>query len=142
MVGFVGNSNGQINSFNEDDTISNLHALIQKARINAIQWSNLIHAKGRELELAKCSYHVMYWKFSTRGAPVLSNVQSEIRPIEVPDRDTNHNQTLEYLSPSVAHKILGHYKEPTGIQKMQFRQLKAKSDSITASLWSTPLTRD
>ena len=93
--------------------------------------------------MAKCSYHVMYWKFSTRGgAPVSSIIQSEIRPIEVPDRDTNHNQTLEYLSPSVAHKTLGHYKEPTRIQKMQFRQLKAKSDSITAFLLSTPLTRE
>jgi hypothetical protein len=69
-------------------------------------------------------------------------MQSEIRPIEVPDRDTSHNQTLEYLPPSVAHKTLGHYKEHTGIQKTQFRQLKAKSDNITAFLWSTHLTRE
>ena len=42
----------------------------------------------------------------------------------------------------MAHKTLGHYKEPIGIQKTQFRQLKAKSDSITAFLWSTHLTRE
>ena len=36
MDGFVDDSNGQINSFNEDNTISNLHDLVQKARFNAI----------------------------------------------------------------------------------------------------------
>jgi hypothetical protein len=142
MIGFVDDSNGQVNSFYETENPTTLQSLVHKARKNAIEWSNLLSATGGALELSKCSYHVMYWKFSIQGAPVLSNIQSEITPLQVPDvlNDTLH--TLEFLPPSVAHKTLGHYKEPVGLQKQQFRQLKEKSDRITEFLWTTPLTRE
>jgi hypothetical protein len=53
---------------------------------------------------------------------------------------SGRTQTLQYLPPSVAHKTLGHYKEPMGLQKMQFRMLKEKSDKITEFLWTTHFT--
>ena len=62
-------------------------------------------------------------------------------PLHVSDPHTGNIQALEYLPPSVAHKTLGHYKEPIGLQKTQFRKLKEKSDRITEFLWSTLLTR-
>ncbi len=62
--------------------------------------------------------------------------------LQIPDPLTGMVQTLDYLPPSVAHKTLGHYKEPCGLQKTQFRQLKQKSDTITEFLWSTHFTRE
>jgi hypothetical protein len=38
---------------------------------------------------------------------------------------------VEYLPPTTAPKTLGHYKEPSGLQKEQYSQLKVKSDRIT-----------
>jgi hypothetical protein len=32
--------------------------------------------------------------------------------LQIQDPHTRNHQTLEYLPPSVAHKTLGHYKEP------------------------------
>ena len=51
-----------------------------------------------------------------RGAPVLGSVKSRVPAISVTNLITGDSQTLEYLSPSVAHKMLGHQKEPTGTQ--------------------------
>jgi hypothetical protein len=48
---------------------------------------------------------------------------------------------LEVLSTYKANKTLGRYKDPTGTQKERDRQLKKRSDKITAFLWKFPLTR-
>ena len=142
MIGFVDDSNGQVNSFFEDDNLTTLRSMINKAKDNATLWSQLLQATGGALELSKCSYHVLYWKFSAQGAPVLSNIKSEIPELEVLDPISATTYTLEYLPPTMAHKTLGHYKDPSGLQKTQYRQLKLKSDSITDFLWSTYLTRE
>ena len=71
MVGFVDDSNGQVNSFYEDENPTNLVSMVNKAKTNATVWSQLLQSTGGALELSKCSYHVLYWKFSEHGAPVL-----------------------------------------------------------------------
>ena len=142
MIGFVDDSNGQVNSFLRDESPEELNRLIRKAEYNATTWSNLLSATGGSLELSKCSYHIANWQFSMQGAPVLGSVKSRVPAISVTDPITGDSHTLEYLSPSVAHKTLGHYKEPTGTQVPQFRHLKEKSDKVTEFLWtSTHLTR-
>jgi exonuclease III len=141
MIGFVDDSNGQVNSFLREESHDELQRLIRQAEHNAITWSNLLEATGGSLELLKCSYHVVNWKFSIQGAPVLSSVKAQVQSISVPHSLTGELQTLEYLPPSVAHKTLGHFKEPTGTQRVQFQQLKKKSDHITDFLWTTQLTR-
>ena len=93
------------------------------------------------MELSKCSYHVVVLKFSLQGAPIFVNMKSELPMILVNDPHTGQEQVLGYLHPYAAHKTLGHYKEPSGIQVEQFKRSKEKSDSITEFLWKMPLTR-
>ena len=142
MIGFVDDSNGQVNAIYDNESPSSLQELLTKARANAMEWSYLLQATGGALELSKCSYHVSFWKFSIQGAPVLSNVSKEIPLLQVLHPQSGRTQTLQYLPPSVAHKTLGHYKEPMGLQKMQFRMLKEKSDKITEFIWPTHFTRE
>jgi hypothetical protein len=66
MVGFVDDGNSQVNSFFEDDTPVNLLSMVHKAKTNATIWSSLLQTTGGALELSKCSYHVLYWKFSVQ----------------------------------------------------------------------------
>jgi hypothetical protein len=141
MIGFVDDSNGQVNSFLSNESKEELQQLVKKAEYNATTWSQLLHATGGALELSKCSYHILYWQFASHGAPVLGNIISNAQPITVPDPLSGEKYTMEYLPPSVAHKTLGHYKEPMGIQKVQFQRLKEKSDQATEFLWTTHLTR-
>ena len=103
MIGFVDDSNGQVNSFYETENAETLIEMVSRAQSNAADWSNLLHATGGALKLSKCSYHVLFWKFSLQGAPVLSNIQSEISPLQVLDPLTGRTQTLDFLPPSTAH---------------------------------------
>jgi exonuclease III len=141
MVGFVDDTNGQVNKFTSPQTDITLLELMQDAEHNATSWASLLGATGGALELSKCSYHVVFWRFSVQGAPVLMNMKAELPPITVVDPTSLQPQELEYLNPYEAHKTLGYYKEPAGIQVQQFTKLKEKSDEITEFLWKTPLTR-
>jgi exonuclease III len=141
IVGFVDDCNGQVNCFMLTQNDHTLQLMLQHATSNAKYWADLLSVTGGALELSKCSYHVMYWKFSAQGAPVLTNMKAELPPISVSDPHTQQEQVLEYLHPYAAHKTLGHYKEPSGIQVQQVAKLKDKSDSITEFLWRMPLTR-
>ena len=141
MVGFVDDKNGQANKFDAQQDLESLKWLMTQAQSNATTWAKLLGASGGALELSKCSYHVVFWKFSIQGAPVLTNMKNEIPSLTVLDPYTEQPCDLEYLNTYQAHKTLGHYKEPAGIQAEQFKQLKQKSDSITEFLWSCPLSR-
>ena len=72
---------------------------------------------------------------------MLASCQRQYQIIDITDPITSQVQNLEHLSPQKAHKALGHDKEPAGTQLTHFHQLKQKSDSITAFLWSTELSR-
>ena len=141
IIGFVDDNNGQANRFQGKQDLESLKWLVDRSKENASAWAGLLGATGGALELSKCSYHVVFWKFSKQGAPVLTNMSDEIPTIEVVDPHTNISHPLEYLSPYAAHKTLGHYKEPAGLQQEQYKRLLEKSDTSTGFLWKTPLTR-
>ncbi|KAI2510607.1 hypothetical protein MHU86_3718 [Fragilaria crotonensis] len=142
MIGFVDDCNGQTNAFRSDGSSETVKQVVSQAQDNAQCWTDLLHASGGALELSKCSSHILRWQFSLTGAPVLvpSHVSNDVC-IEVRDHLSNSAQQLQLLSAYTAHKTLGHYKDPAGTQREQYRQLKRKSDSITAFLWATPLNR-
>ena len=79
----------------------------------------------------------MQFKFTVQGAPSLvpefpaDNVQ-----LRVWDPNTKESTTLQIMSVYQAHKTLGHYKEPAGHQKEQFRRLLEKRNDTTSFLWS------
>jgi hypothetical protein len=141
IIGFVDDTNGQVNQFIEDERSDTLATMHHRAQENATTWAQLLGVTGGALELQKCSYHVMSWKFTDQGAPVLATCPLEYQNLAVTDPLTARSHTLLYLPPHTAHKTLGHYKEPAGTQVAQFRQLSQKSDDITRFLWSSPITR-
>lgn len=141
MIGFVDDSNGQNNAFQEDETAITVPALLGNMQRNAQLWSNLLGASGGALELSKCSSHVVSWQFASQGDPVLRNPRQLIpNPVPVTDMHTQEAHHMHFLSPYEAHKTLGHYKEPAGTQHSQFLNLKRKSDTSTEFLWKCQLT--
>ena len=142
MVGFVDDCNGQVNHFMQDENSETLRSIVKAATANAQVWIDLLGASGGALELSKCSYHLLSWQFTSNGAPILFNQKDSIPPVQVLDPHSQELCTLEYLPPYTAHKTLGHYKDPAGTQREQFRKLKAKSDENTKFLWKTNLTRE
>jgi hypothetical protein len=70
----------------------------------------------------------------------VSTSQSLRHPLAVTDPLTNDDHVLTFLSPSSGTQTLGHYKEPAGNQREQFRQLCKKSDKSTDFIWKCYLT--
>ena len=83
MVGFVDDTNGQVNNFSLPQTEQSRLQLMQDAEHNATSWASLLGASGGALELSKCSYHVIFWRFSVQGAPILMNMKRELPPLTV-----------------------------------------------------------
>ena len=96
-------------------------------------------ASGGALELGKCSCHLVVWGFADTGDPVMININDKLPPLEIIAPLTGEVQRLKFLSPYEAHKTLGHYKEPAGLQVTQAMELQ-KSDESTAFLWKCQLT--
>jgi hypothetical protein len=128
MVGFVDNSNGQTHLFEHHESERTRQSTITQLNDNAQLWADLLGVTGGELELSKCSYHVLAWQFNVTGAPTLVTDSSRFKGVSVKDPVSGETQELDYLFPYVAHKTLGHYKDPAGTQREQYRQLKTKSD--------------
>ncbi|KAI2495320.1 hypothetical protein MHU86_19219 [Fragilaria crotonensis] len=142
MIGFVDDSNGQTNQFLSDEAVDTPEVILSQMQRNAQRWSDMLGISGGALELSKCSYHVLTWKFTKQGDPVLYPDRAKYSNVHVRDNNTGQDQALEYLSPYAAHKTLGHFKDPAGNQKEQQRQLQKKSDEVVSFLWKCPLTRE
>ena len=141
IVGFVDDSNGQTNCFMQPETSATLSTMLFKLQHNAQAWADILGASGGSLELSKCSCHLLAWKFTDKGDPVLVSTRQSLRhSLAVTDPLTQEDHVLNLLSPYTAHKTLGHYKEPAGNQREQFRQLRKKSDMSTQFLWKCYLT--
>eukprot|EP00957_Ditylum_brightwellii_P174606 13294216-Ditylum_brightwellii.AAC.1 len=67
MVGFVDDTTGQANKF-EDNNVTP-EQLIDQIQRDAQLWSELLWLSGGLLELEKCSYHCIYYLFLEDGTP-------------------------------------------------------------------------
>ena len=141
MIGFVDDNNDQTNNFLQDEDSETLPLVLAQTQCNAQSWNDLLTASGGALELTKCSYHVVHWKFAKNGSPVLVSLGNDTPRVYVQDSPSSQPQQLQLLSPYTHHKTLGHFKEPAGTQKEQYRQLKQRIDDTVAFLWKVPLTR-
>ena len=124
MLGFVDDCNGQSNLFMEDGSQATVDKIIANTKENAQHWNDLLAASGGALELSKCSCHILQWVFTNTGTPLLvprhPTVQSDL---QVTDSATNASHNLHLMSVYEAHKTLGHYKAPAGMETEQFKQL-------------------
>jgi hypothetical protein len=83
--------------------------MLHKVRHNAQTWAEVIGASGGALELSKCSCHLVVWTVGEKGDPVQIHTQQPTQEqLTVVDPLTNETQALQFLSPSTAHKTLGH----------------------------------
>lgn len=118
MIGFVDDSTGQVNNFNSN-VQPPISRLIAKMQADVHLWNDLLWASGGDLELPKCSYHILHWKFTSNGSPTLESGQFGI-PITITSVDTTKQQNIQQKLAYTAHKTLGHYKEPSGSQRRQY----------------------
>ena len=93
-----------------------------------------------DLELPKCSYHVLYWKFLGNGTPTLASgkIGPELRLVSG-NRGESHVITPK--SAYTPHKTLGYWKDPAGGQHRQYSILKEKCNKEAKFVDCSALTR-
>ena len=139
MVGFVDDTSGSVNQFSQN-TPPSPYKLVELMQSDAQLWSDLLHTSGGALELSKCSYHIMFYDFTSSGAPVLRGGQ--IGPtIQVQSGDRSSSDAFSALSAYTSHKTLGVHKEPSGSQLSAKRAISANSDKKSSIVARSPLDR-
>ena len=139
IEGFVDDSNEQVNEFDSNKQPSPTK-LIRRMQHDAQLWNDLLWSSGGALELSKCSYHLLHWNFSLSGAPLLQDLShTEHPPLSIQTARRDQGYIIPYRNPYQAHKTLGHYKEPAGTQRAQFRHLLEKTTTMARFLRHSPI---
>ena len=140
MVGFVDDNGNPTNDFLDVENPETWRKVLDLTQKNAQAWTDLLSASGGALELPKCSYHLMRWQFAGNGAPILT-IPDDLPDLVARDSESEEDQPLQMLTPYESHKTLGHYKEPSGSQAEQARQLKKSCQEAVDFLWKYPISR-
>ena len=139
MDGFVDDTTIWINRFeaqmkNEGGVpITEITELLQNA---AQWWERLLFATGGKLELPKCFFYQLQWKFCDEGKPkLMTNAELQTK-IEITDSDTATILTINQLEPDEAHKSLGAMIAPTGNMEQEGIRLLTKGRMYAKQLRS------
>ena len=118
-IGFVNDSTGQVNSFtaNTQPDPAFLRAIMQ---LDAQLWNDLLWMSGGLLELSKCSFHQIHFDFDPDGSAHM-RVGTYGSPLQVFDKLSHQHVTIPAKSVYTPHKTLGHFKAPTGSNKLSSR---------------------
>jgi hypothetical protein len=120
MTGFVDDTKGQTNDMHSKQPLP-LTELIARMQSDAQLWGDLLHVSGGALEIPKCNYYVMRWKFQRSGIPELDSDVSTLLHLENGDRTSSVTLTNDAIT--VAHKTLGTWKSAARDQKKQIAAL-------------------
>jgi hypothetical protein len=137
MTGFVDDTKGQTNDM--APTPIPLAQLIARMQADAQLWGDLLHVTGGALEIPKCNYYVMEWKFQPCGCPELNQDVNTVLHIENGDRSARVTLTNDAVT--VAHKTLGTWKSAARDQVKQAAVLEDKSNEYARTVMASPLTR-
>eukprot|EP00957_Ditylum_brightwellii_P052861 4007844-Ditylum_brightwellii.AAC.1 len=76
-------------------------------------WLDLIWLTGGLLELDKCSYHFIWYRFLQDRTPVMQSTRPG-PPLIVEQLHNKTNTEIKYKNPYTPHTTLGHLKAPGG----------------------------
>ena len=101
----------------------------------SVEWhSKLLAATGGKLELPKCFYYPIFWKFTAQGKPVL-DIPNEAAPrLQIQELQISEPTIIPMKLPTEPHKTLGVHIAPDGNQADQIKALTTKVRDFTAKL--------
>jgi hypothetical protein len=113
--------------------LNNIELLTSQLQHNMIAWKELLEASGGKLELTKCFYYILTWRFDDKGNPIPMTItdQREIAAqINVPDMFTNNIIYITQKEITEAHKTLGCFKCIIRNKLAEIEYLKARSNAL------------
>ena len=107
--------------------------VIQQTQHNAQLWNNILTSTGGTLNLLKCFFQVINYRFSQNGAPLVAPTDPEWF-INITDKSDGSSQTVQAISAYTPYKSLGTIQGLCKKQDNQFEILLAKSKRLTQAL--------
>jgi exonuclease III len=136
MLGFVDDCSSQTHN-----TLQNLDptTMINNMKRDAQIWGDLLYISGGDLELPKCSYHLINYLFAANGTPYMESGTPGPRLVI---QNAARTDTIEIKQVPVqeSYKTLGYHKEPAGTETHQIAVLTAKSDDYAKLIRASSVT--
>ena len=124
--------------------VSNIQQVVDALQHDMCAWATLLEASGGLLEISKCFYYILAWKFSDEGDALpmtLEEIKHITNPITIYDSNTKINTNITLKCVTESHRTLGAHKTMIGCEKMQQEVLQEKSDAFAAIVKSSSLSR-
>jgi hypothetical protein len=136
ILDHIKNTRQIIEGFVDDNTLftnlkygrTNLNELVKKAEQDWQNWECLLHTSGGALELSKCFYYLLSWKWDKWGSPIPQTIKEQnLPPTKITMSATNEIITLQQKEVQDSHKTLGTYKCIFGSEIEQYTKLLEKA---------------
>jgi hypothetical protein len=130
MDAFVDDSTSWVNCFVKSLTqrhTNHIGQVAQDLRETAQKWETLLHSTGGALELSKCFYYLVQWKFDKRGNPSIAPPDPDIPPIELVSSANGDTVKIKQLDCSEPHKTLGVLISPSRNYTAERKRLADKA---------------
>lgn len=124
--------------------LNDIRILKEKLREDGAWWAGLLAATGGKLELSKCFYYILTWKFDKKGNPVAESIQEQDdRNVGIVLEDDNINLVqISQKDNSISHKTLGTMKNILGVENDHIINLKLKSNKYANQALNSQLNRE
>ncbi len=119
-----------------------LGEIIQNLLHMAQTWERLLFCSGGALELSKCSYYIVYWKW-LNGLPQMLSTD-EVRSQGAISLTSGNGKTpisIKQRDVSEAHKTLGVWLAPNGDDSAQADYLRSKAATTAHLIISSNFTK-
>jgi hypothetical protein len=138
MEAFVDDTDVAVNDTEERLTSREMARVLHT---DAQHWEKLLFTSGGKLELSKCFFYIMYWKFTEDGMPSLTpktelphkfmlNQGSDTEPTEIGQKYCTEQ-----------HNTLGVMKSPDRSQSGKLQRLRKKCDAHSTAILSNSITQ-
>jgi hypothetical protein len=128
-VAFVDDTNGMHTPANLD---ARPEVIAQGLQKDAQAWERLLWSAGGALELSKCGYYILCWKFDELGNPTMMDKAELGVKLELTRGQDNETVEIQLWDVAEAHRTLGHWKNPAGVQDVQM--VKSMETSTTQAI--------
>jgi ribonuclease HI len=120
-----------------------IQQLKNKLREDATWWAGLLAATGGKLELSKCFYYLLTWKFDTKGNPIAETIaeQNDNNNRIMLQNDTSEGVYLQQKEVWISHKTLGTHKTMVGNELTHLKYITDKSNQYANKTMNNQMTR-
>jgi hypothetical protein len=119
-----------------------IESILDATESAAQWWEALLHATGGKLELSKCFFYLIFWKFDEEGVPNLESKDNLPRTVKIEDSQNGTIVEIETKECSEAHKTLGVMERPDGKYAAETQRLTMKARDLARRASCASITEE